>query len=67
MKREASLTLIARQIAVFNGHVWDRLPPNIQIRYKTLAGNILATVERGQVSYRWEHVAAPDAKAGSYL
>lgn len=54
MKRDAALISITRQIAIFNGHVWDRLPEKIQINYRTLAQNILATVERGQLEYRWE-------------
>lgn len=56
MKREVTITLIARQIAVSQGMIWDKLPPKRQIEVKTLAQNIVATVERSQVKYQWEHV-----------
>lgn len=39
-------TLIARQIAVFNGLVWDRLTDKTRITYLTLARSIMATMER---------------------
>jgi TRAP-type C4-dicarboxylate transport system substrate-binding protein len=38
--------LVARQIAVFNGQVWNRLDVKAQTRLLTLAASIIATVER---------------------
>ncbi|MDE2020103.1 MAG: hypothetical protein KGJ13_07195 [Patescibacteria group bacterium] len=51
--RAEAIQLMARQIAIFNGHVWAKLP-QVQIdRYMTLATNLLATVERKQSAYNW--------------
>lgn len=48
MKRDEVRTLIARQIAIGNGLVWSKVlsQPKLVATYLTLAGNILATVER---------------------
>lgn len=51
--RDDAKTLIARQIAIAEGKVWDRLPRSAQIEYLTLAGNILATVERKMKEWKW--------------
>lgn len=40
------VVLIARQIAIFNQHIWEKLPEKRQVEYLTLARNIIATVER---------------------
>lgn len=45
-ERSALIELIARQIAVKDGLVWHRLLPKRHAEYRTLATNILATVER---------------------
>ena len=45
LREECRLT-IARQIAIGEGRVWERLPAKMVAHYMTLAGNILATVER---------------------
>lgn len=51
--RTETKTLIARQIAIAEGKVWDRLPRSAQIGYLTLANNILATVERKMKEWKW--------------
>lgn len=51
--RTETKTLIARQIAIAEGKVWDRLPPKARTGYLTLAGNILATVERKMKEWKW--------------
>lgn len=38
--------LIARQIAIFNQHIWEKLPEKRRIEYLTLTRSIIATVER---------------------
>lgn len=44
--------LIARQVALCNGQQWDKLAPKQREIYRTLAENILATVER-KASVKW--------------
>jgi hypothetical protein len=51
--RDECKTLIARQIAIHEGRNWTRLPEKNRIDYLTLAGNILATVERNISAYTW--------------
>lgn len=52
MNRDEAKTLIARQIAVSEGLVWERIDHKRRAALMTLADCILATVERkGQV--RW--------------
>lgn len=38
--------LIARQIAIFNHHIWEKIPEKRRTEYLTLAKNIIATAER---------------------
>lgn len=45
-ERHDTRTLIARQIAVHEGRVWDRLDHKARAALLTLADSILATVER---------------------
>lgn len=40
------VVLVARQIAMFNQHIWEKIPEKRRIEYLTLACNIIATVER---------------------
>lgn len=51
--RETAILLMAKQCAIFNGLVWDRIDDKAKARYETLATNLLATVERKQASYNW--------------
>lgn len=51
--RTETKTLIARQIAIAEGKIWDRLPQKARAGYLTLANNILATVERKMGSWKW--------------
>lgn len=48
MNRTETLTLIARQIAVSEGRIWDKLDHKARAALLTLAGSIMATVERRQ-------------------
>jgi len=54
IQRDECRLTIARQIAIAEGRVWDRLPPKITAHYITLAGNILATVERMALRVNWK-------------
>lgn len=45
-KRDKCRELIARQCAINEGLVWDRLDYKVQARYTTLAHSIMATYER---------------------
>jgi hypothetical protein len=38
--------LVARQVAVFNGQIWDRLSDKTKYQLLTLAASIRATIER---------------------
>lgn len=51
--RTETKTLIARQIAIAEGKVWDRLPQKARAGYLTTATNILATVERKMKEWKW--------------
>lgn len=51
--RETALILIARQIAIHNGQQLDKLSPKQHAVLMTLAGNIMATVERNMVDFKW--------------
>lgn len=53
--REDAVRLVARQICIMNGQIWNNIPPKAQDRYITHAGNMIATVERKQVNFRWDH------------
>jgi len=44
--RKETLTLLARQLAIWQGQVWERLAEKQRAGLLTLAGNLLATVER---------------------
>jgi hypothetical protein len=46
MNQDETKTLIARQIAVHEGRVWDRLDHKARAVLLTLAGCIIATTER---------------------
>jgi hypothetical protein len=59
-------TLLAKQVAIFSGHIWAKLPDKIKDRYLTLAEIMLATVERKQTSYNWNSPQRPDGD-GLYL
>ena len=54
MTRGETKILIARQIAIFNGQSWERLSPERKNATLTLAENILATVERNQMAFKWD-------------
>lgn len=49
-KRKKAIELIAKQCATQAGYIWREKPDanqsKVQARYMTLAGSILATVER---------------------
>jgi hypothetical protein len=53
--RNEAVLLIARQICIMNGQIWNHIPQKTQDRYITHAGNMIATVERKQVNFRWDH------------
>ena len=53
MNRDETLTLIARQIAISEGRVWNSITHNTRAELLTLAGNILATVERRMRAWDW--------------
>ena len=50
--RKETLTLLARQLAIWQGQVWERLAEKQRAGLLTLAGNLLATVER-QARLNW--------------
>jgi hypothetical protein len=52
-QRDEAKTLIARQIAVSEGRVWDRLDHKARAILLTLAESILATVERKMMQPKW--------------
>ena len=56
--RERARIQIARQIAIHEGYIWQQHPDAKQIKKQaqlmTLAGNILATVERLQSNVAWK-------------
>jgi hypothetical protein len=45
-QRRKCIMTIARQIALDDECIWDKIKDKQRIRYMTLASNILATVER---------------------
>ncbi len=51
--RDEAKRLTARQIAIADHKVWDRLPNKSQAMYLTLAENIIVTIERKMKDYRW--------------
>lgn len=53
VNRDETLTLIARQIAISEGRVWNSITHNTRAELLTLAGNILATVERRMRAWDW--------------
>ena len=53
MNRDETKTLIARQIAVNQGLVWDRIDHKRRAGIMTLAEGILATVERKMRDWTW--------------
>lgn len=55
--RKRALMLVARQIAISQGYIWQ-LHPNAQqerkqARIMTLAQNCVVTIEREMASYSW--------------
>lgn len=53
MNRTEAKTLIARQIAVSEGLVWDRIDHKRRAVLMTLADSILATIERKAARVTW--------------
>lgn len=57
-RRADTKRMIARQIAIADGYVWQSHPNAQQMRkhqtYLTLAENILATVERCMTKWSWQ-------------
>lgn len=51
--REAAIILVMRQCAIFNGVNLDKVTPQVRARYRTLALNCIASVERKQTAYNW--------------
>lgn len=52
MKRIEARNLVARQIAVSEGLIWDRIDHKRRAAILTLADSILATIERKAI-VRW--------------
>ncbi len=52
--RDRAKLLIARQMAVNNGHVWMRIDGDAKRRYLTFAETALAIVERIADKVSWE-------------
>ena len=40
---------------MFQGQIFDKLTTQRQREFQTLATNIMATTERLQAAYRWDH------------
>lgn len=64
--RDDAIRLVARQICIMNGQIWNNIPLKQQDRYITHAGNMVATVERKQFSFRWDHPAEKLSAASAY-
>ena len=52
-QRDDCKLAIAKQLALMEGRIWVRLMPKMQSKYLTIAGNILATVERMMDRHKW--------------
>jgi hypothetical protein len=63
MTRTETKTLIARQTAIHQGLVWERVlrQPKLLASYLTLAENILATIERKAQTLTWKTGTFNDA------